>query len=192
MRFKRLWMSEKVDGRGRAGAGAGAGAVGGIVGAIVLGDFSFRRPDGGNMLTTLVALARNDFVWGAAIIAAISLVLLFWWDKAQPDRSGLVGDWLRHADKRHGDHAAEIDALSEIDGLPDIEARTDRIVERNGRDQLLRVADTPPMRAGWAVGRDLPLHGWVHDVRDGLLQPLLDIDPTLPFDTVGLPDRILA
>ena len=190
MRFKRLWMSEKVDGRGRAGAGAGA--VGGIVGAIVLGDFSFRRPDGGNMLTTLVALARNDFVWGAAIIAAISLVLLFWWDKAQPDRSGLLGDWLRHADKRHGDHAAEIDALSEIDGLPDIEARTDRIVERNGRDQLLRVADTPPMRAGWAVGRDLPLHGWVHDVRDGLLQPLLDIDPTLPLDTVGLPDRILA
>jgi carbonic anhydrase len=48
------------------------------------GDFSFFQPDGGNTFTTLVAMLQTDFLWGAALIAAISLAFLFWWDKAKP------------------------------------------------------------------------------------------------------------
>ena len=48
------------------------------------GDFSFWQRDGGNTLTTLLDMLRNDIVWGAAIIAGISLVFLIWWDKARP------------------------------------------------------------------------------------------------------------
>ena len=48
------------------------------------GDFSFWQRDGGNTLTALMDLLRNDIVWGAALIAAISLAFLFWWDKARP------------------------------------------------------------------------------------------------------------
>ena len=99
---------------------------------------------------------------------------------------GPLGNWLRHARKVHADHAVEIDAL------PDDEARTNRFVELNVRDQLRHVADTPPVRAAWAAGRDLRLHGWVYDLRDGLLQSFLEIDPTTSLDTVGMPDRILV
>ena len=99
---------------------------------------------------------------------------------------GPLGDWLAHARKVHDDHAAE------IDGLPDAEARTNRFVELNVRDQLLHVADTPPVRAAWAAGRDLRLHGWVYDIRDGLLQSLLEVDSTMPLDTVGTPGRVLV
>lgn len=48
------------------------------------GDFRFWQPDGGNTLSTLVAMLRTDFLWGAALIAVMSLGFLFWWDKAQP------------------------------------------------------------------------------------------------------------
>ena len=48
------------------------------------GDFGFFQPDGENTLTALSHMLSNDFLWGAAIIAAISLVFLFWWDKARP------------------------------------------------------------------------------------------------------------
>jgi carbonic anhydrase len=48
------------------------------------GDFSFWQRDGGNTLSALLDLLRNDFVWGAAIIALCSLAFLFWWDKARP------------------------------------------------------------------------------------------------------------
>lgn len=48
------------------------------------GNFSFWQRDGSNTLMALVEMLRSDFVWGAAIVAAISLAFLFWWDKARP------------------------------------------------------------------------------------------------------------
>ncbi len=53
------------------------------------GDFSFVQPDGGNTLTALADLLRNDIIWGAAIIAVVSLAFLFWWDKARPKQGPL-------------------------------------------------------------------------------------------------------
>ena len=53
------------------------------------GDFGFFQPDGKNTLTTLSHMLFNDFLWGATIIAAISLVFLFWWDKARPRQGPL-------------------------------------------------------------------------------------------------------
>jgi carbonic anhydrase len=48
------------------------------------GDFSFWQKDGGNTLSALMDLLRNDIVWGAAVVALVSLAFLFWWDKARP------------------------------------------------------------------------------------------------------------
>lgn len=53
------------------------------------GDFQFLQPDGGNTLTALLDVLRNDIVWGAALIAIVSLVFLFWWDKAKPKQGPL-------------------------------------------------------------------------------------------------------
>ena len=99
---------------------------------------------------------------------------------------GPLGEWLAHARDVRADHAAEIDAQ------PDDDARINRFVECNVRDQLLHVAATAPVRAAWADGRDLRLHGWVYDLRDGLLKTLLEIDATTSLDTVALPDKVLV
>jgi carbonic anhydrase len=99
---------------------------------------------------------------------------------------GPLGEWLAHARDVHAHHAAEIDAQPEGD------ARVNRFVECNVRDQLLHVAATAPVRAAWADGRDLRLHGWVYDLRDGLLKTLLEIDATTALDTVKLPDKVLV
>jgi carbonic anhydrase len=53
------------------------------------GSLSFFQADGSNTLGTLVKVATNDIVWGAFVIAFVSLVFLFWWDKARP-RQGML------------------------------------------------------------------------------------------------------
>ncbi len=99
---------------------------------------------------------------------------------------GPLGEWLAHARDVYVDHAAEIDAQ------PDADARINRFVECNVRDQLLHVAATAPVRAAWAEGRDLRLHGWVYDLRDGLIGSLLEIDRDTSLDGVLLPDKLLV
>jgi carbonic anhydrase len=49
-----------------------------------IGDFAFGQKDGRNTLTAVVDILRDDIQWGALFVAAISLVFLFWWDKAKP------------------------------------------------------------------------------------------------------------
>ena len=70
-------------------------------------------------------------------------------------------------------------------------ARIDRLVEMNVRDQLLHLARTPTVQAAFASGRDLTLHGWVYDIRDGLLKPLMEIDRDTVLDAVGRPETVL-
>ncbi len=53
------------------------------------GDFAFRQDDGRNTFNTIVYVLREQVVWGAAIIAAISLAFLFWWEKARPSEGFL-------------------------------------------------------------------------------------------------------
>ena len=53
------------------------------------GDFGFFQRDGENTLTALGHMLSNDFLWGAAIIALVSLLFLFWWDKARPRQGPL-------------------------------------------------------------------------------------------------------
>ena len=48
------------------------------------GDMGFAEPTGGNTFSTLQTALENNILWGAALIALISLIFLFWWDKAKP------------------------------------------------------------------------------------------------------------
>nr|WP_310525181.1 carbonic anhydrase [Polymorphobacter sp.] len=104
---------------------------------------------------------------------------------SRPDE-GPLGAWLAHARDVYCDHADEIDAM------PDDEARLNRLVECNVRDQLLHMAATAPVQAAWAEGRDLRLHGWVYDLRDGLLKTLLEIDRATDLGAVARPERVLV
>ncbi len=53
------------------------------------GSFVFNQPDGYNSFSAIWHALSQQFVWGAAIIAIVSIAFLFWWDKARPREGAL-------------------------------------------------------------------------------------------------------
>ena len=98
---------------------------------------------------------------------------------------GPISEWLSVARQVAHDHADEIAAM------PDEEARVNRLVECNVRDQLVRLARTPTVQRAFAERRELQLHGWVYDLRDGRIKPLMELDGGTDLDSVGRPERVL-
>jgi carbonic anhydrase len=82
------------------------------------------------------------------------------------DRVGLCDNWLRHVQDVRRRHQAELDAL-------DSEAqRHSRLCELNVLEQVVNVAKTTVVLDAWARGQALAVHGWIYDIRDGLLRDL--------------------
>ena len=48
------------------------------------GSFEFWQTDGENTISTLWHMLNQNVLWGAILIAGLSLAFLFWWDKARP------------------------------------------------------------------------------------------------------------
>jgi carbonic anhydrase len=99
---------------------------------------------------------------------------------------GSVDRWLESARSVYRNH------VHEIDGADGQEAQVNRFVEVNVRDQLVALAHTPTVAAAFARAQDLTLHGWVYDIRDGLLKPLMEIDRETVLDDVPAPERVLV
>ncbi|ODP37554.1 carbonic anhydrase [Sphingomonas turrisvirgatae] len=98
---------------------------------------------------------------------------------------GPVHDWLENARTVYRDHQHEVDAQGDED------ARANRLVEVNVRDQLVRLARTEIVRTAFAERQELYLHGWVYDMRDGLIKPLLEVNSGTVLDDLGAPERVL-
>jgi len=82
------------------------------------------------------------------------------------ERLGLIDNWLRHVQDVRDKHVAELDAL-------DTEARRhDRLAEMNVTEQVVNVSQTTIVRDAWARGQLVSIHGWIYDIRDGLLRDL--------------------
>lgn len=98
---------------------------------------------------------------------------------------GPVDRWLEAARDVARKHVEEIEAQ------PTQEAKINRFVEVNVHDQLLKLARTDPVQEAFREGRDLWLHGWVYDIRDGHIKPMMEIDRSTDLDSVERPDRVL-
>ena len=97
-----------------------------------------------------------------------------------------INEWLAHARQVLDDHRAEIDAM------PTREEKVNRLVEVNVRDQLLHLAQTGPIQAAFASDRPITLHGWVYDLRDGHIKPLMRITRDTVLNEVPRPERVLV
>jgi carbonic anhydrase len=86
------------------------------------------------------------------------------------EKLGLIDNWLRHIQDVAAKHRAELGALP---GEPE---RLARLCELNVIEQVRNVGDTTVVRDAWRRGQALAVHGWIYDVRDGLLR---DLDVTL-------------
>ena len=82
------------------------------------------------------------------------------------DKLGLIDNWLRHVQDVGRKHQAHLDAL-ETEGQ-----RHNRLAELNVIEQVVNVSQTTVVRDAWARGQALAVHGWIYDIRDGLLKDL--------------------
>jgi carbonic anhydrase len=80
------------------------------------------------------------------------------------DKLGLVDNWLRHVQDVRWKHQAQLDAI------PSEAERHKRLCELNVIEQVVNVSQTTVVRDAWGRGQELSVHGWVYDIRDGLLR----------------------
>ena len=82
------------------------------------------------------------------------------------DKMGLVDNWLRHVQDVRRKHQSQLDALTtQAD-------RHKRLCELNVIEQVVNVSQTTVVRDAWARGQALSVHGWIYDLKDGLLRDL--------------------
>ncbi len=97
---------------------------------------------------------------------------------------GPIDHWLDGAREVQTAHRAELSALTDLD------QRLNRMVELNVREQLIRLGRLPVVRR--AFQRGLTLHGWVYDLRDGLLSELYEIASQEELDDLTLPCTVIS
>ena len=83
-----------------------------------------------------------------------------------PQPLGLIDNWLRHIRDVYMANRAELDATAEP------LARANRLCELNVAAQVANVCHTTIVQDAWRRGQSLTVHGWIYDIKDGLLRDL--------------------
>jgi carbonic anhydrase len=88
---------------------------------------------------------------------------------------GLIDNWLRHIKDVYRHHHHELDAIT------DREERAKRFVELNVIEQVQGLGKTYIVQNAWKRNQPLHIHGWVYDLKDGLIKDL-DVTFRTPKD----------
>lgn len=83
---------------------------------------------------------------------------------------GLIDNWIRHIKDVYRFHQEELNAITEE------KMRFDRFVELNVIEQVMDLAKTSIVQSAWNSGQSVHVHGWVYDIKDGLVN---DLDITI-------------
>jgi len=89
--------------------------------------------------------------------------------------------WLRQIKDVYRLHRKEVEEIKDEEG------RLNRMVELNVIEQTYNLAKTSIIQKAWNNSNRPDLHGWVYDLHDGLIKPLIevkagtDIDPLYEF-----------
>lgn len=89
---------------------------------------------------------------------------------------GMIDIWLRHIKDAYCQHKHEVDSAKDAD------ERSDRMVEMNVKQQLLNLAKTTIIQKAWKNNKRPFLHGWVFDMKTGLIKPQLELAPHQSID----------
>ena len=79
---------------------------------------------------------------------------------------GLSDHWLEPIRRLSRQYAIDLAALDSM------ESKQDRLAEFNVIEGVRRVAETPIMQRAWARGENIPIHGLIYGLKDGLLRDL--------------------
>lgn len=83
---------------------------------------------------------------------------------------GLIDNWVRHIKDVYRLHKEDLDNIS------DETERFRNFVELNVEEQVYNLAKTSIIQSAWQSGQEVHLHGWVYDVKDGLI---IDLEKTI-------------
>jgi carbonic anhydrase len=79
---------------------------------------------------------------------------------------GLSDNWLRHVQDIAVKHGPELSMLEEES------QRHRRLCELNAKEQVHHIAQCTAVQEAWERGQPLQVHGWIYDLKDGLLHDL--------------------
>ena len=98
------------------------------------------------------------------------------------DFKPVLNMWLRNIKDVYRLHR------DELDGIKEEETRIDRLTELNVKEQILNLAKTSIIQRAWQKEHRPDLHGWVYGLKDGIINPIVEmkagtnIDPLYEYD----------
>ena len=84
---------------------------------------------------------------------------------------GIINKWLRNIKDVYRIHQ------DEIENLPTEEEKVNKLVELNVQEQVLNLAKTSIVQYAWQHHQRPQLHGWVYDLKDGIIKPVTEMEP---------------
>src|SRR3569833_1500777 len=88
------------------------------------------------------------------------------------DLQHVLNLWLRNIKDVYSQHAGELNAI------PDMEKRTDRLVELIVQEQVMHLAETTIIQRAWKRDQRPHLHGCVYGLKDGIIKPVFELGPS--------------
>lgn len=79
---------------------------------------------------------------------------------------GLIDNWIRHIKDVYRFHQKE------LDDIHDIGKRESRFIELNIIEQVYNLGKTSIIQNSWSESKSPFIHGWVYDIRNGLIKDL--------------------
>ncbi|MGE0770348.1 MAG: carbonate dehydratase [Cyclobacteriaceae bacterium] len=79
---------------------------------------------------------------------------------------GLIDNWIRHIKDVYRLHQDELDSIT------DMQQRENRFIELNVIEQVYDLSKTSIIQNSWRATGGPYVHGWVYDIRNGLIKDL--------------------
>lgn len=83
---------------------------------------------------------------------------------------GFIDNWLRHIKDVYRLHDNELNSIS------DLEEKEKRFVELNVIEQVNDLRKTSIIKESWDKSSKPQIHGWVYDIRNGLVKELITLE----------------
>jgi carbonic anhydrase len=94
------------------------------------------------------------------------------------DFKAVLNMWLRNIKDVIRLHRDELDAIESED------KRIDRLVELNVKEQVFNLAKTSIIQKAWKQEQRPHLHGWVYGLKDGIINPVTEMNAGMHIDHI--------
>ena len=95
---------------------------------------------------------------------------------SKTDFKPVLNMWLRNIKDVYRFHRGQLDAIE------DENKRMDCLVELNVKEQMMNLVKTSIIQRAWQHEQRPDLHGWVYDLHDGIINPIVEMKPGTAID----------